>query len=244
MRPIIITTPFSGANHIAENLFNLMNQWYNCRSFIHSFLNVKLKEDIVYLNGTIYYNYQHDYRDKKWFSGLVVTDLHSKRIQYLLASPDHLLTVHQTNSTFNLDRLHYLITELNYFPIFIERKNRLHHILAHINFTQPQQTSRISYFPTIANSALGILEQYFILKKSINGVTIYYEDFVELGADENALIQLLNLDNKPFTPANIENRFFEFTEDNIVSTTKWREDRTEFLNKIAEIGCPKIPNPV
>ena len=238
MRYIIITTPFSGANHIAENLFNLMKQWYGCRKFLHSFLNVKHKEDVVYLDGTIYYEYQYNFENTKWFQfKRILHDSIDKKIQFLLNSPNHLITLHiDKNLQVEIKHLPILFNDLGYTPIFIERKNKLHQILAYVNFSVTHQSDRIPYFSEMFKTLIDKLKEFKDLKKTINGKTIYYEDFVALGADENALIQLLNLDNKPFTPANIENRFFEFTEDNIIPGKKWREDREEILALIAEIG--------
>lgn len=241
MRYIIITTPFSGANHIAENLFNLLSQWYGCRNYLHSFLNGKNKENIAYVNGTIYYDYEYDTKDKVWYKAYDDDgDIEKlKRIQLLLASPNHLLTLSTGSGNKTILKTEHwesFISDNNYLPITIERKNKLHQILVGVNFRTRNKTDRIPYFREIYYTLLKDLEEIYEIKNQIPSQVIYYEDFINLGANENALIQLLNLDKKPYNPANIDNRFFEFTESNIIDCKNWREDREEFLDRLSRIG--------
>jgi len=151
-----------------------------------------------------------------------------------------------------------ILTEIknNYDIIFLERKNKIRQILSFSLLVKNNTThytkhdkkiNSIIYKPWVAKY---IIDNYTLYKKfkselSSNFTTIYYEDFIEQGANHSALLSLLKLpieyksnirindnwihkDSAP-TPYSSDN-----LEDLIVNKKTWLRDKENILEKLKD----------
>ena len=234
MLPILITSPYSGANHFGENLFNLLHQWYGCRGFLHSFLNFDKNSFSTYSNGTIYhtYNYINKPSDPDHYKHYF-----KERIQLLLTSPNHLLTYRPTGKALiNLETFKLLLDDLGYYPVYIERRNKLHQLLMHSAIKTNSKCPNIKYNNFFGGAMLGDIDRYNIIKNELPGQVVYYEDFIELGHDENAVIKLLDLDIKPFIHKDIKFNYINLTEKDIEHNGQWLSNKNKIFEELKKIG--------
>jgi PBP1b-binding outer membrane lipoprotein LpoB len=66
--------------------------------------------------------------------------------------------------------------------------------------------------------------------------TIYYEDFVDLGANDNALIDILKLSFDTYKPTNVTTIPTPYVESNvedrILNKFDWNKDKERILNEL------------
>jgi hypothetical protein len=138
----------------------------------------------------------------------------------------------------------------NYDIIYLERRNTLHQFLSFLNMEQSniaeykkgdREVKSIVYYPPLVDVFFNMhYYPYFEFKKNNPSKypTIYYEDFMELGGDESALIKLLNLDIKDYTP--LVSEFVptpyinEDLEQLIVNKKDWNVDRQRILDALCK----------
>ena len=246
MIPIIITTPLSGANHFCNVFVNLLKQWHNCNGYVHSLITQEpwKKSEITYIDGTIKYFCEPQLRNI--LPGLQpdepllpknITDL-GKNIQYLITSPNHLVKLYPGHM-FNYSCITSLIDEFNYKPIYFERRNKLHQVIMSSFLTERNEDSSIDkliYIPGAADSVLISLHKLKKYKKHINAKTIYYEDFIQLGHNEKAVIELLDLDKKHYTTTVYDDfNYCSLTEDVIINKALWMQHRDTILAQLSEL---------
>jgi hypothetical protein len=133
----------------------------------------------------------------------------------------------------------------NWNPIFLERRNKLDQLLSYLAF----RTSNISHYPTESTAVVdeiyykwewavdffNELAQYNKIKAQLTGTIIYYEDWLEAGADQQALIKLLNWPNREYVPMSKMGKFTPYTnipEYLIANKTDWNLDKTVIISRL------------
>ena len=240
MKYIIITTPFSGATHFGTVFLNLLQQWYNCRGFVryvesneHVYTQVVRTVDIEYNEGTI------EIKNKKYYYKYPKPEDSTVTVPYIIASPNHLIryySLFDKGEENKINQIKSFIDEFEYKVIYLERRDKLHQIIAecHKSETDPSKIPVIR--SSMANGFINILENYKQTKSVIPGTIVYYEDFINLGQNEEAIIKLLDLEKKDYIPKAFEFNPVFLTEKDSISPPSWKEDREEILSRLLKIG--------
>ena len=254
MKPIVITSPFSGANHFCNVFVNLLTQWYGCNGYVHSLITPEFdkKVNIKYTDGIIEFISNGIRRDDfltvdrtdtfSVFQATRVKNTYRQNIQLLLTSPNHLVKVYPFVDGMILndsESIRCFTSELNYEILYFERRDKLHQLLSML-FISPQlphiTESKVLYQRHRAVQFIELLENLKLIKTELPARTIYYDDFLEGGSNEDTVIELLSLDKKEYVPAVYSNyNFVRLTEKNIINKDTWTQDRDEILSRLAAL---------
>lgn len=250
MRPVVITSPFSGANHFCNVFVTLLKQWYNCNGYVHSLITPESDKDvkIEYTDGIIKFtsngirrgesNSPDDpVRHNKWIAN------RKNGMQALLTSPNHLLKIYPFGNDILLNdskSIRSFTNEFNYKIMYFERRDKLHQLLSDLSLspTLPHTKEiKVFYDQRRAFDFIEMLENIKLIKSELPALTIYYEDFIKHGHNEDTVIELLSLDKKEYTPAVYKSyEFKQLTENNILNKQSWQSDRDEILARLTALG--------
>lgn len=246
MRPIVITAPSDrNVDHFCSVFVNLLKQWYGCKGYAYNLITPDIKRSngiltpthISYHNGVI-----------KFATGELVEDplpedidiVIKTGLQLLMTSPNHLIKLYPyPNASFfsGVQGLTSLINEFKYQLVYFEYKDKLSQIVNQFDVRKGiDNNTRLIYVKEYTCKFIESLEYTTELKKLIPGKTIYCEDFIAKGQNEDAIIELLSLDKRDYVPLD----FKEFQpillgEKDIVNKKMWERDRPEIVERLSAI---------
>jgi hypothetical protein len=242
MKPILFTMPRTGSTVVTRLLGNLAEQHYNyANTLIEYFLvamqyRAEFKEDSNGIVRTM--SYVRNNPPTQWFENKrqVILD----RLE-LLGDKLYMIKI------FPMDLEPEVIEYMkNYDIIYLERRNKIHQLLSFLNMEQTniaeykkgdKEVNTIIYYPPNVDVFFNVHYYPYLEFKKNNPSkypTIYYEDFMELGGDEQSLIKLLNIDIKDYKPQTSEFTITPYTSENledlILNKKDWNVDRQRIID--------------
>ena len=255
MRPIIITTHRTGSTLICELLFNIAAQRFKYKNNLDEYFTITTlyNSDYQKVNGIIrivsrertsFDRQQATYdSDNVKLTALKLSNRLTilNRIELLRNDPNYMIKLF--SSDFTNEILDFVVS--TYDLIYLERKDKLKQFLsfmglvqtnvAHYTKDSSSAVNQIVYDAKWAKEFIRLDKQYQDFKRAHSGKILYYEDFVELGSDETALIQLLDLpveNIKKKTINTVPTPYIADLEDLIVNKDEWLKDRDSILNNL------------
>ena len=255
MRPIIITTPRTGSTLVCELLFNIAAHRFKYKNNLGEYFTITTlyKANYQKVNGLIRSmdGQRSDYdRSKATYDSDDIkltalklaersTILH--RIELLRNDPLYMIKLF--SSDFTPEVLDFVTK--TYDMVYLERKNKVKQFLSFLGLVQtntshytkesPRAVLKIIYDTKWAKQFVQLDKLYQDCKHQHPGPVLYYEDFIAAGADESALIELLDLSVTGIKNKTIQTVPTPYTtdiEDLVVNKEEWLRDRDDFLNQL------------
>jgi LPS sulfotransferase NodH len=230
--PIIITTPRTGSTVICNLLHNIAKQKYGHKNNLSEYFIVNTI-DFAYNSKNV------DYIDNGIkivrIEGLLdrsksVEEIIHKRLQTLKSNPLHTIKAFASDLTPDVKK--FIID--TYDPIYLERKDKLEQFLSFASIKHNKKThydkdstdtvKEFKIGATQIKPFVNLIKQYNELKIEKPGITLYYEDFMEAGGDQNALLTLLNIDGEGLSDCSIQTKPSPYDgkyEDLVINKQFW-----------------------
>jgi len=257
MKPVIIvTTPRTGSTVICEILGNLLMQHNGCKNVLYEYFDVStaFKCEFAVINGvmsiTDYIRFGNSYKwcnsQKEYISDQIfrLTGEYNYLIKYMLSESD------QEASKL----IEQFITE-HYDIVYLERRDKIKQLLSYLVLTQ----TKIAHYANQASKFYGKnaaynqkivfnhLETELFIKYHKKYQTfknahptkypiIYYEDFIALGSNDSALINILKLPIDTYTPTSVSTIPTPYIannlEDQILNKVDWGNNLERISNEL------------
>ena len=246
--PVLIATPRSGSTVVCKLLFNIAHYKFGSKAYLNQFLTISphYKETFKKENNLIVRDYYIREKDK-FFNDYVNRAFLTKR-RITLMKDD----VKYTTKIFTLDFVPetYKFFNEHFDFVFIERRDKLQQLLSFSTmmttnkheFTDGEKFVGNTYF-SIEHALVFIMQQAHYLKiKKLNpkAPVIYYEDFMELGGNTQALQILLNLpiEDIPETIKvdTIPTPYISNLEDLLINKDEWLSHKNTIKELLETLG--------
>jgi hypothetical protein len=238
MKPIIIcTTPRTGANLVCQQLGA-----FGYKNTLYEFFGVQLAYESEFrrINDRIEIT-KYEPRDTPWYTSKREVQL--ERLKLLDNDYNYMIKFFP----FELEPEAIELIKENYSIVYLERRNRLDQFLSwlamtttkksHYRVTDNEAVEEIVYSKSYANYFIDWLKAYDSFKQDNPSAhpILYYEDYIEQGSNEQALVKLLNL---PIQVTTLAKSFTKPTpykltpEQLIVNQSDWLADRDELIKNL------------
>jgi hypothetical protein len=243
MKPILIASPRTGSTIIGKQIGDLAEQWWGYKNYLAEYFSVGLvKSSIVEKEGILHVVFQgYDNNKGVWHEDL---DERIRRRELLNGKTEYMIKMLPGN----FDDWTIPWIKENWNPIFLERRNKLDQLLSYLAF----RSTNIGHYRKDSNKVVSefdykwewvdeffwSLNKFNQIKSQLTGPTIYYEDWLEEGGDQSALIKLLNWSNKQYTPMPEMGKPTPYTnipEHLIRNKTDWNLDKSIIISRLD--GC-------
>ena len=258
MKPIIIvTTPRTGSTVVCEILGNLLMQHNGCKNTLYEYFDVSTafkceymtKDNIVYIK-----DYTRFKGNVKWYKSQL--DHVISQIVRLNGEYNYLMKYMPSVTQYSVAEIIDTFIMENYDIVYLERKDKLRQLISYLGVTQssiPHYTNK-SDFPFYSKDKsvdrkiiYNHLESELFIKnyqkyKQFKDThiskypVIYYEDFLQQGADDNALIKILQLPIDTYKPTDVTTIITPYVvsniEDQILNKADWNNNRERILNEL------------
>jgi hypothetical protein len=137
--------------------------------------------------------------------------------------------------------------QTHYNIIFLERRDKIRQLLSFCNMvltntshykTVEKSIEQVTYNAELAKIFFRMLAGYSVFKKVNLGKTLYYEDFIQAGGNETALIKLLDLpavNSVKLSPRFVPTPYVKDNiEDMIVNKEEWLRDRASIIEQLTK----------
>ena len=244
MNPIIVMTPRTGSNLVCEMLWSVAKENFGHKSILYEYFTItdlykctyKKENDCIALDT-------YERVQQPWFESQ--RDELLKRLDLL--TDDYRYTIKLFPRRLEPEIIETI--QQQYDIIFLERRDKVHQLLSFCTMmltntshyrSAEKKVDQVMYNPLLSRIFFGILKEYFAFKEKNVGPTLFYEDFIEHGGDEAALIKLLNwsmpippkFHSKTIPTPYVSNNI----EDMIVNKDEWLRDRDAVIKKLLEIS--------
>jgi len=258
MKPIIIvTTPRTGSTVVCEILGNLLMQHNGCKNTLYEYFDVstafkceyETRDNIVYIKDYVRFK-----GNVKWYKSQL--DHVTNQIIRLNGEYNYLMKYMPSVTQYGvIEMIDTLIME-NYDIVYLERKDKVKQLISYLNTVQtgiPHYTNKTD-FPFYSKDKsidrkiiYNQVETYLFINnyrkyKEFKNThmskypIIYYEDFVRLGANDKALIDILKLSFDTYKPTDVTTVPTPYVESNIeeyiLNKFDWDKDKERILNEL------------
>jgi len=241
MRPIIVTTPRSGSTLITDLLGNLAKQHSGYKNTLQEYFTITELYNPEYsrINDIVYCT-KLDRKLEFWYDNK--RDEILKRLA--LVNNDHNYMIKLFSE--DIEPEVQTMIDDNYDIIYLERRDKLSQYISYMNMigtniahhtVDSKSIGKIIYWTKFRDEFIRINDNYFKYKKNHPSKypTIYYEDFIEQGSDEDSLIRLLNLDIKVYNKLSVKTiptPYESELESLILNKQEWLLDREYIVNEL------------
>ena len=244
MNPIIVTTPRTGSNLVCEMMWSIARENFRHKNNLYEYFTVtdlykctyKKVENCIRID-------QFDRVKQSWFN----TRREEMLKRLALLEDDYRYTMKVFPTELEPEILQAIQDHYNI--IFLERRDKLRQLLSFSTMmltntshykTADKPVDRVIYNAELTKTFFNMLEGYFKFKQANTGPTLYYEDFIQAGGDEAALINLLDLPavnsfklNPRFIPTPYVS---DNMEDMIVNKEEWLQDRAIIVERLTQFA--------
>jgi LPS sulfotransferase NodH len=247
--PIIYTTPRTGSTLICKLLGNISRQLYGHKNVLYEYFNARLIDRRA-RNMMVEYRMVPVFDDdiivpfKDLFKGGQEKDVQGHRLHLLRKNPKHTIKIFPG---MNQEVMDFIISEYDF--IFLERQNKLEQYLSFCSIVHGQKThfsindkSTVQKFPVsneVFERFIDVVTKYKQFQQTHPGTTIYYEDFMNLGGNQQALATLLGLQDAVLTDCKISTKPspYETTyEDLITNKAEWLEQKPIVIEALSKLN--------
>jgi hypothetical protein len=245
MSPVLITTPRTGSSLMVRQLFNIAKHYWGCQSLLYEYFNINPNYRVITktIDNILYYD-----RTARSVSENQSIDKNQEivnRIKILTASPSntYLFKIHAADIS---DSVYDFLIEKKYNIVYLHRHNKLEQLLSFLSAfdnnvwlhrNRDTEIKKFKYNKKVLEIFLNHLDKFFEIRNKLPGVDIYYEDYVELGSNENAIMQLLEI--KSSQPIDLQNYNIiptPYSDHNkellIVNYQQWCQDRSSVIEQL------------
>lgn len=256
MRPIIYTTQRTGSTIVTDTLGNLCMQHSGYKSVLYEYFSIqpdfkvgyKKDNDIITIDeyervSTKWYTYPMD--ELSYRLSLIDND-YNYMIKVMSDYPDYFKDIIES------------IVRTNFEVVYLERRDKVKQLISYLGTLQTnvshysQHPSNIYHSTKLmdkpiiysieqTNQFIDNLKKYKQFKDNNPSKypTIYYEDFLELGGNEQSLIEILNLDITDYKPIEITTIPTPYSkkesEDHIINKKDWLNDKQRIIDVLQQI---------
>jgi len=240
--PIIVTTPRTGSTVICRMLWNLSKEFYGHKNILYEYFTVTDLYESRYkkIDGCIQSIIPRKRIKHEWCTNYRLEKL--KRLLLLIKDYKYTMKIFPMQ----LEPEIVPVIVKNFDLIYLERRDKIRQLLSFSSMmitnvshytSSDSEVKTIEYSPELTDKFFELIEAYHTFKKNNQGITIYYEDFIENGANEAALIKLLNLPIEYFKLSKVETiptpYLSENLEDLIVNKGDWLRDRPKIIDRLS-----------
>ena len=242
MNPIIVTTPRTGSNLVCEMLWSVSRENFRHKNNLYEYFTVtdlykctyKKVENCIRID-------EFDRVKQAWFN----TRREEMLKRLALLEDDYRYTMKVFPTELEPEVLQAIQDHYNI--IFLERRDKLRQLLSFSTMmktntshykTADKAVDRVIYDAELTKVFFNMLEGYFKFKAANTGPTLYYEDFIQQGGNEAALISLLDLPavnsfklNPRFVPTPYVS---DSMEDMVVNKDEWFRDRAAIIERLTQ----------
>jgi hypothetical protein len=258
MKPIIIvTTPRTGSTVVCEILGNLLIQHNGCKNVLYEYFDVSTAFKCEYenVNNILYIkDYIRFSGNVKWYKSQL--EHVTGQIVKLNGEYNYLMKYMPSVTQYGVAEIIDTFIMENYDIVYLERKDKLRQLISYLGVTQrsvPHYTNK-SDFPfyskdkTVDRKIIyNHLESELFIKnyqkyKQFKNThiskypVIYYEDFLQRGANDKALIDILQLPIDTYKPTDVTTIITPYVESNledqILNRVDWDKDKERILNDL------------
>jgi len=241
MRPIIVTTPRSGSTLITDLLGNIAKEHAGYKNTLQEYFTItelyypefKLINDTVYCTSV-------DRKLEVWYDDKRTEIL--KRLSLLNNDHNYMIKLFSEDIEPEVQSM----IDGNYDIIYLERRDKLSQYISYMNMIgtniahhtdSSNKVKSIIYWSKFRDEFIHINDNYFKYKTEHPSKfpTIYYEDFIDGGSDEEALLRLLNLDLKVYNKLDVKTiptPYENDLESLILNKKDWLLDREYIINEL------------
>lgn len=240
MNPIIITTPRTGSNLVCEMVWSLSKENFGHKNNLYEFFTITdlHKSTFIKVDDRITL---HKFERTKhvWFESRRTEML--KRLALLKDDYRYTMKLFPTEIEPEIAQM----IQQQYDIVFLERRDKVRQLLSFCNMvltntshykTSEKSVEQVTYNAELAKIFLRMLAGYSEFKKANSGSTLFYEDFIQQGGDEAALIKLLKwpvANTVKFTPRFVPTPYVKDNiEDMIVNKDEWQKDRAGIIEQL------------
>ena len=242
MKPFLVTTPRTGSTIIQSLLYSLSKQHFGYKGNLDEPFTItelfKAKYERV---DDVVKTTEYQRIGKKWFD-----NKRDIKLEFInLIGDDH----NYMMKLFPIDMEPELLSmmENNYDVICLERRDKIHQALswvllwetniAHYKVDDHRIVTSLRYNSFHAREMLRHFKAYKEFKEYYKKPfkTVVYEDFMEQGGNEDALIKLLDLPIENYEPMKMVTKPTPYNNDLenlIVNKEEWLSDKEDLINEI------------
>lgn len=246
MKPfIIIATPRTGSTVITDLLYNLTKSAVGYKGSLWEFFSVDSQTHNVYeiINGTVVRT-SHSKPNDKWWTE-TAESIRLDRLEMLKHNHRYMIKLFPSHCHSKI--IDFIKPRFNI--IFLERKNKVHQILsmlallqknkAHYLTDDTDKVGDITFDKATVDTIIGILTDYYQIKSTLKGKTVFYEDFVKHGFSEETLKKRLNLSINNYVPLDIKTKATPYGNKNpenlITNKDLWLEHRQDIVDQLQKL---------
>jgi hypothetical protein len=245
MKPILITEPRTGSTLFCQMLGNIAKQHFGYKSNLNEVFTV----DPLYKSGYekvdgVVRSTGREVAGYQWYESAREEKL--KRLALFDNDNNYMIKIFP----FDMEHAEVEIKQFvnQYDIVYLERRDKLTQLISFLGMTH----NRVSHFRTGSSRTINEIHydktwtKFFIKSAQLykqfkfenlnNHPVVYYEDFMALGGDESAIIQLLNLPLTVNDKEVLKTMPTPYSESNIESliTNKeeWQADRDTIVNEL------------
>jgi hypothetical protein len=243
MKPILIASPRTGSTIIGKQISNLAEQWWGYKNYLHEYFSIGslIKTEVKNIKGTLHCVFL-GYVTEPWCENSEKERI--RRRDLLDGKTEYLIKLLPGN----FDSWIVDWVEDHWDPIFLERRNKLDQLLSYIAY----RSTNVAHYHKHSNNVVNefeykwkwadefiwALQKYYQIKSELKGPTIYYEDWFDEGADQAALIKLLNWPQKDYklmSPLGKPTPYTNIPEYLISNKDEWNKDKSVIISRLD--GC-------
>lgn len=251
--PVLIGSYRCGSRIVCRLLANIARLKYNHRNNLYEFFDTLPYRYFDYMvvnvhdQPTIVLREFKHLQVRRWTTEQEHETLRLHLLGLLQQTGPHTMKVfpnHMNNMILNYLNTHYNL-------IFLERRNKFSQVISFLAMRQMRTTHYKTTDMTVVPRIVFNVEDYDFIIKNITDFkrlqakynqqpTIYYEDFVGLGSNQQALLKLLKIADVLTEPI-ITTRptLYQFNEDNIFAdTAEWRQNRERVIEETRLLSVP------
>lgn len=242
--------PRAGSSIVCTLLGNIARQKYGHKNVLYEYFNPILIDKAVREKYV-------EYKEVRIFDDLVIVpveggriegssaDLRAARLAILRNNPKHTIKVFPSDLTDDI----WKFIQAEYDLIFLERRDRVEQFLSlcyimHTQKTHFQKTdiSGVGSFPYAHKYLSWFIEfvrEFNYIKDNNEGISIYYEDFMSLGGDQQALVNLLGLSGTVLNDCNVLTKPtpYEISYENLLSNkAEWLEHKQYVIDTLSGLN--------
>jgi len=247
MKPILFATPRSGSTIIGRMIGKIAKDFWGYNDYLGEVFGIWTVNPTLMnkVNGKLeilYEQFQLDvslYEEGQWKEEEI-----KRRVRLLEEDPLYMIKIFPEHYRDEMESW----VKSNYTPIFLERRNKIEQLLslmamhtkhkATYGIRENDTVESIVYKSHLANDLLfhdNLLNE--IKKKFPEAKTIYYEDWLELGANEQAVCRLLGCEEL-LNDVNMLDReikptpYIDNPENLILNKDEWLKDKPLIIEAI------------
>lgn len=242
MKYIVITTPRTGSTMITSMIADLARQWWDSKGYLGEYFTMthlySQQWEMVNerITCTSYVRHQpHNYPQPPTLEEK--NQERNRRLHLLQSDNNYVFKIFSLDMTSEIQDY----VKQNYNIIYLERQNKLDQLLSFLGIVSSgvahwadssKKLNKIHYDKSVFAYLSKALNHYYYLKTVMPGQTVIYEDFLNRGANQQSLIEILDLPRMDFVPLNwhyVPTPYDQQPQNMIANHEQWQLDLPDII---------------